>query len=180
MLTVSCVLSSGPIYNRSHVFRLEKMVAEYIKQPDRFVCLDDSPFLGWWAKISLFQPGRFTGRVLYFDLDVTITGNLDDLANYPGDFVICRDWGRFGYNSSVMCWCAGTADHLYTDFMDSPELIMQKLRGDQDFITIKKPDAVKFPRDWCYSYRLGQKKGYPKDMRVCVYHGSPKPWEIHD
>ena len=172
MLTVACVLSEGPTYNRSHVSRLERMVAEHINQPYRFICLDDSPFPGWWAKISLFQPGRFDGRVLYLDLDVTVTGNLDDLADYPWPFAIIRDWGRFGYNSSVMAWDAGTVDQLYTEF--TPQ-VMNDLRGDQDWVTIKKTDAAKFPRNWCYSYRLGLKTGYPKDMRVCVYHGFPKP-----
>lgn len=173
-LTVVCVLSK-PKYDQSHVKRLEKMVAENIKQPYQFVCLNDSPFPGFWAKISLFEPDRFSGRVLYLDLDVTITGGLDDLANYKS-FSICKDWGRFGYNSSVMSWDAGIADHLYTDFNESPEEIMSSLRGDQDWITSKKTDASIFPRNWCYSYRLGQKTGYPKDMRICVYHGFPKPW----
>ncbi len=174
MLTVACVLS-GPKYNRSHVKRLEKMVAENMKQPYEFVCLDDSPFPGFWAKISLFEPGRFKERALYLDLDVTITGNLDDLVDLPKPFLICKDWGRFGYNSSVMCWDAGIVDYLYTDFSES---VMKKLRGDQDWITIKKTDASLFPRNWCYSYRLGLKTGFPKDMRVCVYHGQPKPWNL--
>lgn len=178
-LTVACVLSKvvqkDRTYDRSHVERLAGMVEKHMGQPYRFVCVDDSDFPGWWAKIDLFRPGRFTGRVLYFDLDVDITGQIDDLANHPGEFVICRDWGSFGYNSSVMAWDAGTADDLYTDFrMD----MIDKYPGDQDWITVRKAGAAKFPRDWCYSYRLGLKTGFPKDMRVCVYHGSPKPWEI--
>src|SRR5687767_4298658 len=119
-MTVACVLSSVPgktrTYDRSHVERLQLQVRANLKQPHQFVCVDDSPLPGWWAKLDLFKPGRFSGRVLYLDLDVTITGGLDDLADYPGAFVICQDWGRFGYNSSVMAWDAGTADHLYDDF----------------------------------------------------------------
>lgn len=180
-LTVACVLSSVPgknrTYDRSHVDRLETQVRAHLKQPYQFVCVDDSPLPGWWAKIDLFKPGRFSGHVLYLDLDVTVTGNLDDLADYPGEFVICRDWGRFGYNSSVMAWNAGAMDKLYTDF--KPE-VMDLLQGDQDFITRQMPGASKFPREWCYSYRLGLKTGYPADMRVCVYHGHPKPWEVND
>lgn len=181
MLTIVCVLSKGKnkTYDKSHVSRLKNMVLGHIKQPHEFICLDNSPFPGWWAKLSLFEPGRFNGRVLYFDLDVTITGNLDDLAEYPGQFVICRDWGRFGFNSSVMCWDAGTADNIYTDFLPVSENIMSRFQGDQDWITIKKTDADKFPRDWCYSYKLGLKTGFPEDMRVCVHHGFPKPWEIN-
>lgn len=174
MLTIACVLSGGK-YNKSHVTRLRQMLVGRLNQSFEFVCIDDSPFPGFWAKISLFEPGRFAGRVLYFDLDVTITGNLDDLANHERPFVICRDWGRFGFNSSVMSWDAGTADHLYTDFNES---VMNLYRGDQDWITVKKADASTFPRNWCYSYRLGLKTGFPKDMKVCVYHGQPKSWDL--
>lgn len=178
MITVACVLSPGPTYNRSHVHRLEQMVAQHMSQPYQFVCVDDSPFPGWWAKLDLFKPGRFSGRVLYFDLDVTIVGNIDDLAEYPGDFVICRDWlNGIEVNSSVIAWNAGSADRLYTDF--TPD-VMERLHGDQNWITAKKPDAVRFPRQWCFSYKLGKQIGFPKDMRVCVYHGHPKPWEVDD
>lgn len=175
MLTVACVLSPGPKYDRSHVARLEEIVAPHLKQPYRFVCVDDSPFPGWWAKISLFEPGRFDGRVLYLDLDVAVVGNLDDLADLDAPFSIINDWGRFGYNSSVMVWDAGAADHLFTEF--TPD-VMDRMPGDQDWITRKKPGAAILPRRWCYSYRLGLETGYPDDMRVCVYHGSPKPWEV--
>ena len=176
-LTVACVLSPGPTYNRSHVDRLERMVSEHMSQPYKFVCVDDSPFPGWWAKISLFEPGRFTGRVLYLDLDVTITGGIDDLADRPGSFIICRDFiGSFDFNSSVMAWDAGTVDHLYTDF--SPD-VMDRLHGDQNWITERKLDADTFPRKWCYSYKKGKLTSFPSDMRVCVYHGRPKPWEVN-
>lgn len=178
-LTVACVLSKhgNTKYDNSHVKRLENQVKDHMAQPYTFVCLDDSPLPGWWAKISLFEPGRFSGRVLYLDLDVTITGSLDDLVNMQSDFIICRDWLRFGYNSSVMAWTSRAADHLYTQFTDR---VMRSMHGDQDWITMMKPDAEKFPRDWCYSYKLGRRLGFPKDMRVCVYHGQPKPWDVND
>src|SRR3990172_3475193 len=118
MLTVACVLSPGPTYNRSHVERLEVMVAQHMRQPYRFVCVDDSPFPGYWAKVSLFQPGRFTGRVLYLDLDVTVVGTLDELAYYPYPFAAIRDYQYpLQINSSVMAWDAGVSDCVYDDFM---------------------------------------------------------------
>lgn len=189
MITVVSVLRSRGIYTPWNVERLRKQVSANMASPHRFVCLSDinvsydripltQGWPGWWSKIELWRHGVFTGRVLYFDLDVTITGSLDELVATPGSFVICRDWGRFGYNSSVMCWDAGTADRLYTDFAPIADSVMNKLHGDQDWITLKKPDAAKFPRDWCYSYKLGLKTGFPKDMKVCVYHGVPKPWNL--
>ena len=143
MLTVACVLSKGPKYNDEHVDRLRGQVRPHLNQPYNFVCLDDSPFPGWWAKISLFEPGRFEGRVLYLDLDVEVTGNLDDIADHPFPFAIIKDWGRFGYNSSVMTWDAGSVDHVFTDFRPG---VAAQLPGDQDWITQKVPDAAILPR----------------------------------
>ena len=186
MLTVACVLSEGPTYNRSHVSRLERMVAEHLKQPYRFICLDDSPFPGWWAKISLFEPGRFVGRVLYLDLDVSVIGNLDDLAAYPSPFAIIenfkemkeRDKARF--NSSVMAWDAGIADNMYSTFNGS---VMQRMSGDQDYISEQMPNAATFPDGWCVSYKVRRYAKFntlSKDTRVVCYHGKPKVWDLPD
>jgi alpha-N-acetylglucosamine transferase len=153
------------------------MVADHFKQPYRFVCLDDSPFSGWWSKISLFEPGRFSGRVLYLDLDVTVVGALDDLADYPYLFAAIRDYQYpLQINSSVMSWDASVSDCVYNDF--TPE-VMDRLHGDQNFI-YEKINPVTFPKRWCPSYKahvLPTGK-VPNDARVIVYHGSPKPWDI--
>ncbi len=179
MLTVACVLSKGGTYDRCHVDRLAGMVEQHVEQPYRFVCLDDSPFPKWWAKISLFEPGRFKGRVLYLDLDVTVTGGLDDLADYPAPFVGINDWERPGINSSVMAWDAGVADHLFTEFEPS---VMGRLRGDQNWINEAMPTATIFPRAWCPSYKHNilrrLNNNLPKDCRVVVFHGHPKCWDL--
>jgi hypothetical protein len=176
MLIVACVLSPGPIYMRSHVARLEAMVAAHMVQPYRFVCLDDSPWPGYWAKISLFEPRRFTGRVLYLDLDVTVVGPLDDLADYPGDFVAIRDYLSLTLNSSVMAWRAGIADHVHANF--TPGLIGRR-GGDQAYSTEQMPAAACFPRCWVPSYKVDTLRGRETpDTRVRVYHGRPKPWEM--
>ena len=179
MLTVACVLSEGPkrIYDRSHVTRLASMVAEYMEQPYRFVCLDDSPFSGWWAKLSLFEPGRFEDRVLYLDLDVTVVDSLDEIANYQAPFVAIKDWLRPTINSSVMVWDVGVMDHV---FLNLTEDDMERLHGDQDWITEQMPHAEVFPRSWCVSYRKSvQMFGVvPAGAKIVVFHGFPKPWEV--
>lgn len=173
-------------YKRSHVDRMERMVAEHMIQPYKFVCVDNSTLPGWWSKISLFEPGRFKGRVLYLDLDVSVIGSLDDLAAFPSPFVIIENFKEFKepnkarFNSSVMAWDAGTVDHLFTDFTPS---VMSRFNGDQDYISEKIPGASTFPPDWCVSYkvrRYARFKTIPNDSRVVVYHGKPKPWELPD
>src|SRR5688500_17803184 len=87
MMTVACVHvvdwpapGLGPLY----VDRLCSMVKRNLRQPHRFVVVGGRPEETWWAKIRLFRPGLFTGRVLYLDLDSVITGLLDELVDIKG------------------------------------------------------------------------------------------------
>ena len=208
MLTVACVLSTGPkrIYDGSHVARLMRQVAGNLSAPYRFVCLTDSILSlpvpnakermpacqtiplkygwsdvrdrmpGWWAKIELFRPGLFTGRVLYLDLDVTVVGSLDQIANHPSPFAAIKDWQRPTINSSVMAWDAGEMDGIYTNFTPS---VMERLAGDQDWISEQIPNAETFPAKWCPSYRQSIRKfGVNGETKVVVYNGFPKSWDL--
>ncbi len=179
MLTVACVLSQGPkrVYNLEHVRRLQDMVAQHFDRLYHFACITNSPFPGWWAKISLFEPGRFRGRVLYLDLDITIVGGLDDVALYDAPFVAIKDWLRPTINSSVMAWDAGVADHVFTNFTGA---VSERLGGDQDWISEQMPEVKTFPQDWCVSYRKSVKKfrSVPPGAKIVVFHGFPKPWEV--
>lgn len=177
MLNVVCVLSKvgNKGYDRTHVERLRLQVAPHLKQPYQFVCLDDSPFPGWWAKVSLFEPGRFAGRVLYLDLDITVVGSLDEVADYPVQFAGSRDPLNQSINSSVLLFDANTQSHIYTAFRPS---VMDILHGDQDWIRqISLPS--KFPVDWFPSYKYNlhcDLKNVKESAKAILYHGLPKPW----
>lgn len=191
-LTVACILSkpqSGPaIYTRAHVERLGAMVAEHMVQPYKFVCVDDSPWPGYWAKISLWEPGRFEGRVLYLDLDVTVVGGLDDLADHPAPFVVIKDWQSGRFNSSVMAWDAnGWCDHIWFTFDIRSDAVMERVHGDQAWVWSQMHDVSQtemFPSSWCRSYKRHIRPRLdgtiPKDCRVIVWHGLPKPWSVED
>lgn len=67
----------------------------------------------WWGKASLFSSEHnLAGNVnIYIDLDMVITGNIDNLLEYQGQFAIlntldiaCEKDHSCGYNSSVMIW----------------------------------------------------------------------------
>lgn len=178
MSTIVSVLSKvrNKGYTREHVDRLRRQVADHIRQNHSFVCLDDSPFPGYWAKISLFEPNRFTGRVLYLDLDITIVGSLDEVINYPV-FAGARDPLNRGINSSVMVWDAGKQDRIYTEF--TPD-VMDRFHGDQDWINhIALPS--KFPIEWFPSYKynlLKNMNNIHKDAKAVLFHGQPKSWDL--
>jgi len=173
VLDVVCVLSeAGKKYDYSHVERLRRQIK--LKQPYRFTCLDDSPYPSWWSKISLFEPGRFTGRVLYLDLDVEIVDYLDEIADYPAPFAAVRDYlNKSLINSSVMSWNAGEQDHIYTKFKLE---FMDKFPGDQEYIN-SVSIISKFPKKWFPSYRYDCSQGTPSGAKAVIYHGAIKPWD---
>jgi hypothetical protein len=122
-LNVLCV-KWGTKFPADYVNRLHSMVRRNLALPHRFLCFTDDPgglnpdigivglqqgFEYCWNKLELFRPGVFSGDdlCLYFDLDVVITGPIDELVTFqPQDrFVGLRDWYRSRtprFNSSVM------------------------------------------------------------------------------
>lgn len=184
MLTIACV-KWGEKYGPEYVHILRDMVRRNLAQPHRFVCLTDndeglgdidtSPLPegleGWWNKIELFRPGRFMGRVAFFDLDVAITGDLTELVERKG---IIEDWHLPTYNSSVMVWDAGEHEEAFTKF--SPE-VTGRMHGDQDWLTMIGGWDT-FPASWCVSYRSHAVEWPPLGARVVCFHGEPKPHQI--
>jgi hypothetical protein len=161
----------------------------------------------WWSKLWMFG-GHFPlqGNILYFDLDVIVFKNIDELFNYnPDKFMIIRDFNRCRIkdwklcNSSVMRWKTGTVNYLWDDFVSKPNVVMGDNHGDQDWITKRaKQDINHWPDDWIRSYkwemigykdtkaRRGPKLIFdrpPKIIeanKVAVFHGEPKPFNCGD
>jgi hypothetical protein len=173
MLTVCCVWVHANVpYATEYVTNLRSMVAKHLAREHQFVCLTDRPWMlpdgirsmpigherrvpGWWAKIQLFKPGRFSGRVLYLDLDSLIVQPLDPVVDYPSTFALVPHAGTFNgrdglrvvkrFNSSVMVWDARANESLFLDW--TPE-IPRRLWGDQDWIGEHRPDAATMPSAW--------------------------------
>jgi len=205
MRTVACVLRTGTwrVFGRSvtytpkHVQWLQRQAQQYAPGSP-FVCLSniDVPgvdviplehdWLGWWPKIELFRLD--IGPVLYLDLDVVITGRLDDLMNYPHDFSATHSAGKSlaSLNSSVMFW-SGPRPDIYDPFIADPERWMRdcmnkKCWGDQDFIRrhVTRWDCLEtlFPGAVA-SFKGDLNRGNPKpETRIVSFHGKPKPWDV--
>ncbi|RYF05592.1 MAG: hypothetical protein EOO77_28210 [Oxalobacteraceae bacterium] len=162
MLTVACVYktfsngSFGGAYDDSWVQKLQHGVSRHLSVPHEFVCLSDSfvpgvtvaplrnDWEGWWSKIELFRPSLFRGPVLSFDLDVMITGTLDEFAGPFPNMVMLRDIIPTISNSTCMWWDASNPAYgdIYTRFRTDPDgfkrhhhLFNTQTMGDQGFIT---------------------------------------------
>lgn len=161
----------------------------------------------WWYKMQMFNPEHFQGQLLYFDLDVVITGSLDWIFQMdPAYFWGIRDFrwlwrNRWtGINSSMMWWDTVRWAKIWHDFNGrSLATVMRQFAGDQDFLSNSIPtaDLRYFDPDLVKSWRWEIKDGgldmktriYRRpsagsvllpQTRVMVFHGNPKPHQITD
>jgi hypothetical protein len=200
MLTVWCVYW-GDKYAADYVYTLKRMVEAHLSYEHVFVCVTDAylpgvlcmkpshpEWKGWWQKINLFRSGIATGPSLYLDLDVVITGMLDDLVEeYCGcDLAMPANWAQSGHGgcqSSVMLWRGNTCWDIYERF--DYERDSKRLWGDQEFITELLGDPGKgnvtaIDPSLVVSYKYHCRTGKPEDARVVVFHGKPDPHEVGD
>lgn len=177
-LTVACVNVEDYLgRGNEYVEKLRAMVSRNLTQPHRFECLTESDKPGWWAKVDLFEPGRFDGRVLYLDLDTVIVGPLDALAASKG-ILHLADWGwkKNDYGSGVMVWDAGEHTEIFTEYNGQ---VPHCFRGDQDWMT-HLGGWPALPKGLNVSYRYHAKVAPPSGAVTVSMHGSPKPHEIVD
>ena len=92
----------GSKYGADYVNKLYRGVARNLTTPFTFYCFTEKPegldesilpvpldtsLSGWWAKAHIFKAGsqfEISGRIMYIDLDMIITGSLDELVRYQG------------------------------------------------------------------------------------------------
>ena len=208
MIRVICV-KWGNKYSTEWVYRLQNMVARNFSKHE-FVCMTDKPIddvdclpcadglPGWWAKVGLFEPGKFPGVNLYLDLDVVITASIEGIIDsfVPGKVVAPDDFsysllnhkqgigadmrrllgGDGTVNSSVMLWRDDDGRAVWDDF--KPEK-MQEVHGDQNWITQALwPHTLNLlPDKWVCSYKYHVQRGI-STAPIVVFHGDPKVTQL--
>lgn len=211
-LTVACI-QTGNYLGRGaeYVAKLERAVARNLTIPHTFRCLTESdlgtPRRGWWAKMELGRPGLFGGPVLYLDLDVVITANIDHLVELAATDPphARRLWMRddFSYsivnpkvgigaetrrmlggpgccNSSVMLW---HGDAPWWDaWQEHAERYVRELHGDQNAITQALwPDRIGLlPNESIQSYKYGVRMRGERPAPIVVMHGEPKNHQLSE
>ncbi len=212
-------LKWGDKYSADYVNVLANMVARNTTVPYAFVCFTDNsngiqagirvlplpnlPITGWWYKPYFFCPQLpIKGNLLYFDLDVIIFNNIDNLFTYnPDYFCIIRDFNRHlrpdwkKMNSSVFRLRSGTQEHVWTQFEKDNFVVTKRLHGDQDWIFNQVRDTFCFwPDEWIQSYKWEMRNKPPMSRingvrnfnvpgepiikpqtSVAVFHGEPHP-----
>lgn len=177
-----CCVRTGDRYGHEYVTRLRDGVARHLSVPHNFVCFTDDPvpgvkcyplpadLPGWWSKIGLFKLKR---PLIYFDLDVVITGDLSPLLEWQG-FGAIKDWWQPGFNSSVMV-LTGDETRVWHNF--TPDVMQRYPGGDQQWIGEWFPPNLKtFPPSWFPSLKANSCwEGPPEGAMAVILHGEPKP-----
>ena len=146
----------GTKYGPEYVNRLYAMVRRHLSGDFRFVCLTDNsegirpeveclpipsldlppgiPERGW-TKLTTFTKDLhgLKGTALFLDVDVVITGPLDDFFTYPGEFLIIHDhkrpW-RITGNSSVYRFELGAHPDVLEYFRGHFEAFRKQFRNE--------------------------------------------------
>ena len=146
----------------------------------------------WHSKIGLYNQDLYDPKdqIFYFDLDTVITGNLDEIFEYSGNFILLRDFFRKdGYGSGLMSWRPPAVNHMWKNYRG------RKCRhGDQGWCEEQYPGAdiwqEKYPEK-IISYKVHiVNKGkllnpnytdYPGTLEsssIVCFHGKPLPHEV--
>ena len=183
-MLIACV-KTGDKYGPEYVRRLQSGISRHLPKHDGhvFTCFTDNPvegvlceelpeaLPGWWSKIGLF---KLREPLIYFDLDVVITGDLSPLLAWQG-FGAIKDWIFHGFNSSVMCLTGN--ENVWDKFHGVS--IDDYPQGDQQFISECIPtEGRTFPAEWFPSYKFQCcQSAPPPGALACIFHGRPKPHE---
>jgi hypothetical protein len=209
----------GIKYGPDYVNKLHSMVRRNMSRPYRFVCLTDDvtgidpqiethplPTIdipefdaatGWtrlhgWLKVTLFAAPLYdlAGPTLFLDLDIVITGSLDEFFERPGEFILIKEWDTRDEtgNTSVFRFTAGAHGDLIDHLAQSLDSAQRDFRNEQEFVTsyfFHKGKMSYWPAGWCVSFKrhcmhrgiMGSFKParIPDGAKVVVFHGKPNP-----
>lgn len=150
---------------------------------------------GRLRKVSIFNPALIpdlAGPLLFFDLDVVITGPVDDLYTYaPGKVCMRREWGavpgQLGHGS-VTRFDPRLHGYLYEDMARDPDACIALGGGmEQNYTSLnaaRHGDFEPFPDEWIVSFKYDCRPPRPLNLilpprlpagaRVVCFHGRPK------
>ena len=217
-------LKWGTKYGPEYVNRLYSGVRRHLARDFRFCCFTDDPSgvraeveahpippfdvpAAWrrtpWLKLVLFRDGLagLTGPSLFLDLDILITGRLDDLFTFaPRRPCIIHDWERMTQrlfrrhgepgNSSVFRFESGKSGAILERFMVERDQALARYRTvvEQRYLAeALGPHRAWWPRDWVVSFKRHCIPAFPRNLitpprlpgnaRIVVFHGRPNPHE---
>ena len=214
MQTIIC-MKWGQRYSPIFVNRLYKSIIKHTKNKTQLICFtDDTKDISKnvickplpniklpktisytpWRKISVWQHPlfEFHGDVLFLDLDLIITGNLDRFFTYkPGQYCVIENWTQLGLGiGNTSCFRFPTVKYksIFDEFQKNPEAIWKQYHIEQIYLSKKIKDQIFWPADWCKSFkhnllpiwplRIWRPAKLPSDTSIVAFTGKPDPDDV--
>jgi hypothetical protein len=221
----------GTKYGPEFVNHLHAGVARRLTPPYRFLCLTDDPTglaaeietaplpempleaapgarpgdHATWRKLAVFRRGLagLEGTVLFLDIDIAITGDLDRLFAYEsGRFCIIRDWlearrrpirrlldptfhPQADSNSSVFRYEMPQHAYVYEHLLANRRWANSRFRIEQQYLGAAVGDRAFWPAEWVVSFKRSCRRSFPLNLvmqpreprgaSIVVFHGYPGP-----
>lgn len=214
MIHILCV-KWGDLYHCEYVNKLYNSIKRNTTKDFKFICFTEDTngiseeiecrdfvhkeLTGWWNKMYLFSNDlNITDRILYFDLDTVITGNIDEFMEFDGNFAILQDLYRVennkedtSFGSAIMSWKGGQQNSIWETFASNMAANSAVGGGDQRYLMANMNiEHITFwqkylQRTKLVSYKVKLKDKELKeellaDVSVICFHGIPRPHEIRN
>ena len=196
-------------YTAKHVNKLYHEVTQHLSIPHEFICITDDPTGVECKTIPLWNKCKALGgcynrlyifsedmreligeRFVCIDLDVAVTGSLDELFSRQEDFIINQyhgnghDFLEQRYNGALIMMSAGCRSQVWEQFEqdDSPQIMQQefdarrRIGSDQAWISyvLGKGEAVFSESDGVFEFRKVQEDNR-RDTRLVFFAGRRDP-----
>lgn len=204
----------GSKYARHDVVRLANACRENLRCEHRFHLFTDRPLVSYPSEIAvhgmsdpglcaraclcrlrMFDPGwqqhyGLEGKIISLDLDVVITGEIDQLFAGDASFKILHGANAANpcpFNASVMMLRSGEHAHVWNDFSDKAvaKIPYYEFPDDQGWIWHKLPQADGWRVGAASGIYAFQKPGWPPgtvalpdDARIVTFIGARKPQQF--
>ena len=207
----------GTRYPAEFVNRLYKAIRRNVTGDLRFVCFTDDtdgllpevehqalpPIdipepLQWtpWRKLSLWQPGLggLEGDVLFLDIDLVVTGNMDPFWEYhPGEMCVAENWTQKGQgigNTSVYRWNMGKHTEIYEQYQRDSASVHAEHRVEQHYVSAMVDNMIYWPPEWCVSFKHSLLPSFPmnwfetpklpRETKIVAFTGRPDQDQSRD
>jgi hypothetical protein len=209
MQTIIC-MKWGTRYGPEFVNRMWAAVQRNTVRPTRLVCLTDDttgideavschpiPDINLpsalintpWRKLTLWTSplADLSGDVLFLDLDLVITGSLDEMFDFePGRYCVIENWTQKAQgngNTSAFRFPVGKYAHIFNSFQADPDRVLSAYRIEQLYISREIDDMVFWPELWCASFKHTLMPRWPlnfftapklpAETRIVAFTGKP-------
>lgn len=214
MQTIIC-MKWGDRYSSTFVNRLFKSINKYTNKKTQLICFTDKikgidkniichplPKIDLpeqisftpWRKLSVWQYPLLDleGDILFLDLDLVITGDLDRFFDYnPGKYCVIENWTQKSEdigNTSCFRFPIEKFNKIFKDFQNNPTLIWKKYHIEQIYISKTIKEQFFWPEDWCLSFkhnllpkwpfRIWKAAELPRNTSIVAFTGKPDPDDV--